>query len=189
MMGSESIALKQLGFGDIKDILPGQAVFIEKGHAPVFRQVVEQRSYTPDIFEFVYLARPDSMMDGISIYRSRQNMGRKLAKRMRQVLGDKVVDEIDVSMCNNPCALDRSILTLFPSSYPSSRGKALVYFPPITRVSVAHLAPRQQTSNTAAAVLAERLNKPYSEAFIKNRYVHRTFIRESSSHYLLSKLS
>lgn len=44
-----------------------------------------------------------------------------------------------------------------------------------------HQLIRRQTSNTAAAVLAERLNKPYSNAFIKNRYVHRTFIREPPS--------
>lgn len=47
-MASESIALTQLGFGDIIDILPGQAVFIEKGGVPQFRQIVEKKSYTPD---------------------------------------------------------------------------------------------------------------------------------------------
>ena len=98
MFASESVVLKQLGFDDIMDILPGQACFLQKGCPPKFRQIINDKPYTPDCFEFVYVARPDSTMDGISVYRSRQNMGEKLAKKIRDVLGEKGVQEIDAGM-------------------------------------------------------------------------------------------
>ncbi|KAL8729441.1 MAG: hypothetical protein Q9181_004998 [Wetmoreana brouardii] len=96
MMASESVALKQLGFGDFVDILPGQAVIIRKGTAPVCYQIQDQKRYAPDIFEFCYFARPDSIIDGISVNQSRENMGYRLASKIMRTMTPEEVKDIDV---------------------------------------------------------------------------------------------
>lgn len=100
VMASESVALQQMGIrkSNIQDILPGQAVIIQKGHPPVFDFVHPTTGYCPDIFEYCYFARPDTVMDGISVHLSREIMGYKLAARIQEILTPAQLEEIDVVM-------------------------------------------------------------------------------------------
>lgn len=96
MLASESVALEHLGYMNIRDIKPGEAVIIKKGNKPIYSQVHKQLEYAPDMFEYVYFARPDSVIDGISVDMSRQAMGHKLALKIRKQLTKQRLDEIDV---------------------------------------------------------------------------------------------
>ncbi|KAG8630901.1 hypothetical protein KVT40_000041 [Elsinoe batatas] len=95
MMASESVALSQCGYIDVKDIRPGQAVIIEKGKEPVYHDVAKEENYAPDMFEYVYFARPESIIDGISVHRSRELMGERLAEKVKLQLGPEVLSTID----------------------------------------------------------------------------------------------
>jgi len=94
MIASESVALAALGFDLVRDIAPGEAVFIDnEGHLHT-RQVADDPQLTPCIFEYVYLARPDSILDGVSVYKARLRMGEKLADRIRDRLPQHDIDVV-----------------------------------------------------------------------------------------------
>ena len=97
MIASESAALAVLGFDIMGDVAPGEAVYIDvEGHLHV-QQCADEPSLTPCIFEHVYLARPDSIMDDISVHKARLRMGEKLAERILERL-DEEGHQIDVVM-------------------------------------------------------------------------------------------
>ncbi len=93
MVASESVALEGTGFVFERDVEPGEAVFIDMKGQLRSQQCAEAPKHHPCIFEFVYLARPDSVLDGISVYQARLNMGETLAQR---VISTVPPNEIDV---------------------------------------------------------------------------------------------
>jgi len=95
MVASESVALEGSGFGFVRDIAPGEAVFIDQAGKLSQRQCADNPQLSPCVFEYVYFARPDSLIDGVSVYDARLRMGERLADKLarRLRLGD-----IDVVM-------------------------------------------------------------------------------------------
>jgi amidophosphoribosyltransferase len=131
MVASESVALDTLDFDRVRDVDPGEAVIFTHDGKLHTRQCADEWQRSPCIFEFVYFARPDSIIDDIFVHKARLRMGKKLARKTDRVLGK---DKIDV------------------------------------------VIPIPDTSRTSAMSLAHELGVRFTEGFIKNRYIGRTFI-------------
>ena len=131
MVASESVALDVLGFRLLGDVAPGEAVYIDAQRRLHMQQCAERPQLSPCIFEHVYFARPDSLLDEISVYKTRKRQGEALA---RKILRERPDHDIDV------------------------------------------VIPIPDSSRTAGLALAQSLGIKYREAFIKNRYIGRTFI-------------
>jgi amidophosphoribosyltransferase len=131
LVASESVALDTLGFKFLRDIAPGEAVFVDFDGNLHSKQCSNKASLNPCIFEYVYLARPDSVIDGISVYETRLYMGEYLADKLKRTWS-----EIDIDV----------------------------------------VIPIPDSSRPSALQLANRLNIPFREGFVKNRYIGRTFI-------------
>ena len=131
MLASESTVLDTLGFNIISDVEPGEAVFVDK-EGEMFREAcIENPIHTPCIFEYVYLARPDAVIDNISVHKSRMRMGEALAEKINKLKPDHDIDVV---------------------------------------------IPIPESSTTSALQLANTLGIKYTEGFVKNRYIGRTFI-------------
>lgn len=131
LFASESVVLEAQEFQFEGDVAPGEAIFINTQGEIFKAQCAENPRLVPCAFEYVYLARPDSVIDGISVYGARLRLGEYLADEVARQIP---LSEIDVVM------------------------------------------PIPDSSRPAAQQLAQKLNLPYREGFIKNRYVGRTFI-------------
>lgn len=131
MAASESVALDTLDFDLVRDVEPGEAVVFTHDGQLHTRQCADNPQHCPCIFEFVYFARPDSIIDDIFVHKARLRMGRRLAQKIKRVIGSEGIDVV---------------------------------------------IPIPDTSRTSAMSLAHELNVRYTEGFIKNRYIGRTFI-------------
>ena len=131
IVASESVAIDSLGFEMVRDLEPGEAIFINNEGEFFSRQCAENPKLSPCIFEHVYFARPDSIIDGVSVYKARLRMGDYLAKTIMKEFPDHDIDVV---------------------------------------------LPIPDTSRTSALELSYTLGVKYSEGFIKNRYIARTFI-------------
>jgi amidophosphoribosyltransferase len=95
MLASESVALEGLGFKFLRDVAPGEAIFVDLDGQMYSEQCAENASLNPCAFEYVYLARPDSIIDGASVYLTRLKMGEYLAEKVRSQFS---AGDIDVVM-------------------------------------------------------------------------------------------
>jgi amidophosphoribosyltransferase len=94
LVASESVAIDTLGFEVLRDVAPGEAVLIDIDGNFMARQCAERSLQAPCMFEFVYLARPDSLIDGISVYATRVKMGEYLAERIRRMSPRMDIDTV-----------------------------------------------------------------------------------------------
>ncbi|MFZ1181578.1 MAG: amidophosphoribosyltransferase [Herbaspirillum sp.] len=110
MLASESVALEGLGFRFLRDVMPGEAIFIDHDGKLYNQQCAENPTLNPCAFEFVYLARPDSVLDGASVYATRLKMGEFLAEKVRREIAG---GEIDVVMpipdSSRPAAMELAL--------------------------------------------------------------------------------
>ena len=110
MVASESVALEGLGFEFLRDVAPGEAVFCDYLGNLQSRQCAASASLNPCIFEYVYLARPDSVIDGVSVSETRLRMGEALARKIQRISPRLELDVvIPIPDTSRPSALQLAI--------------------------------------------------------------------------------
>lgn len=94
MVASESAALTSLGFSQLQDVAPGEALFIQESGNIARSQCAKKVQLSPCLFEYIYFARPDSVIDQISVYQLRLNMGQQLALKLREAWPSYEIDAV-----------------------------------------------------------------------------------------------
>ena len=93
-ISSESVALNSLGFEIVSDIAPGEAIFIDNNGTVFREQCSDETKLSPCVFEYVYFARPDSVIDGISVHQARLNLGSRMAQKIKRVWPEHDIDVV-----------------------------------------------------------------------------------------------
>ncbi len=94
MVASESVALDAVGFSFVRDIAPGEGVYITLDGELYAEQCADEPKFTPCLFEFVYFSRPDSFIDGVSVYDARMRMGKKLGEKIQREWANLDIDVV-----------------------------------------------------------------------------------------------
>jgi amidophosphoribosyltransferase len=94
MFASESVALDAAGFELVRDVAPGEAIYVDTQGQVHSRQCADKPEHAPCIFEYVYFARPDSIIDGISVHKTRMRLGERLAHKIRRDWPDHDIDVV-----------------------------------------------------------------------------------------------
>ena len=94
MVASESVAIQGLGFTPVRDVAPGECVIITLDGEVHSRVCAQNTALNPCVFEYVYFARPDSVIDGVSVYDARLKMGESLADKVREAFPDGAIDVV-----------------------------------------------------------------------------------------------
>lgn len=116
IVASESVALDVLGFNVVRDIQPGEAIYITQQGELFSQQCADNPVHTPCIFEYVYLARPDSFIDNISVYSSRVRMGQKLGNKIAQEWADLDIDVV-IPIPETSCDIALEIARILDKPY------------------------------------------------------------------------
>ncbi|WP_318478365.1 amidophosphoribosyltransferase [Photobacterium leiognathi] len=112
MVASESVALDAVGFDFVRDIAPGEAVYITFDGQLFTQQCADNPQLNPCVFEFVYFARPDSFIDKVSVYGARLAMGTKLGEKIKREWGDVDIDvviPIPETSCDSALEIARTL--------------------------------------------------------------------------------
>ena len=110
MVASESVALEGTGHRLVRDVAPGEALFVDLDGQVHARQCAEVPTLNPCMFEYVYLARPDSVLDGISVYQARLNLGETLAQRVISTMPPSQIDVvIPIPESSRPSAMQLAL--------------------------------------------------------------------------------
>ena len=115
LLASESVAADTLGFEVLRDVNPGETIFIDNDRNFHSDNISSLNNLSPCIFEYVYLARPDSVMNGVSIYETRLRMGRSLAKQIQRFHSDLRIDVvIPIPDSSRPAAMELAVSLNIP---------------------------------------------------------------------------